>query len=76
MSMIETPPDCGAPCALCESYAHNAARLQAVADRQAAEIARANDTIMRLRAALVDIQFAGHVGYARNLATKLLEETQ
>lgn len=69
-------PDCGAPCAICEAHAHAASRLQAIADRQAAEIVQMTARIMKMRCALIDMQFAGHVGYVRALAQKTLEETQ
>jgi len=66
--MLPNTPDCGAPCAICEAHAHAASRLNALCDKQAA-------TIAKLRTALTEMQFAGHVGYVRTLAAKTLEET-
>lgn len=86
--MLPTPPDCGAPCALCEAKAHEAARLRTLVDianqklkeekERNLALARTNaDLAGRLeiaRDALVEAQHADTINRAWHAAGKGLEK--
>jgi len=60
--MLPETPDCGAPCAICEAHAHNAARAQSLNGQL-------NDTLDALRAELESVR-TGSAKVCRELREK------